>query len=64
MLSEILKKSDKTIYQISKDTGIAQSTLSEWLSGKYQPSLRNAKILADYLGIAIEDFIKDSKCVR
>lgn len=32
--AELLVKNNKTAYQVAKETGIAQSTLSEWKSGR------------------------------
>ena len=31
---ELLKKTGKTSYQVSKDTGIGQNTLSNWKTGR------------------------------
>lgn len=46
-------------YQVAKETGIAQSTLSDWKSGRSNPKLDKLKKLADYFGVSIEYFIKD-----
>ncbi len=37
--AELLAKTDKTMYQVAKDTGIATSTLSEWKKGTYKPKV-------------------------
>jgi len=58
---ELLEKSGKTSYQVSKDTGIAQSTLSDWKSGISTPKIDKLMILADYFGVPLEYFVKDSK---
>lgn len=55
---ELLTKSGKTPYQVGKDTGIAQSTLSEWKSGKSKPKADKLKILADYFGVTVDYFLK------
>ena len=36
---ELLDKYGKTAAQVSKETGVASSTLSEWKKGKYTPKL-------------------------
>jgi len=54
----LLTKSGKTPYQVSKDTGIAQSTLSEWKSGKSKPKADKLKILADYFGVTVDYFLE------
>ena len=56
--AELLKKSNKTAYQVSKDTGIAQSVLSDWKNGRSQPKVDKLKILADYFGVSIEYFLE------
>lgn len=44
---ELLKKTGKTSYQVSKDTGIGQNTLSNWKTGRSKPKIEKIKILAD-----------------
>lgn len=57
--SELLSKFNKTAYQVSKDTGIAQSLLSDWKLGKIKILGANKlKILADYFGVSIEYFLE------
>ena len=55
---ELLKKTGKTSYQVSKDTGIAQSTISEWKSGRSKPKVEKLKILADYFGVDVGYFLE------
>lgn len=61
--AELLAKTNKTAYQVSKDTGIAQSLLSDWKLGKIKILGANKlKILADYFGVSIEYFLE--QCSR
>ena len=56
---ELLDKFNKTTYQVSKDTGIAQSIFSEWKSGRIRTlGADKLKILADYFGVSIEYFLE------
>lgn len=55
--AELLDKYNKTAYQVSKDTGIAQSVLSDWKTGRSKPKADKLKILADYFGVSIEYFL-------
>ena len=56
---ELLNKFNKTAYQVSKDTGIAQSILSEWKSGRIKIlGAEKLKILADYFNVPIEYFLE------
>lgn len=54
----LLSKTDKTPYQVSKDTGISQSVLSDWKNGKSQPKVDKLMILADYFGVDIKYFLE------
>lgn len=54
---QLLDKTRKTSYQVSKDTGISTATLSSWKNGNYIPKLEKLKVLADYFGVSIEYFI-------
>lgn len=57
--AELLVKADKTTYRVSKDTGIAQSLLSDWKLGKVKTlGADKLKILADYFGVSIEYFLE------
>lgn len=57
--AELLEKTNKTAYQISKDTGIAQSVLSEWKTGRIKMlGVDKLKILADYFDVRIEYFLE------
>ena len=54
---ELLKKTGKTSYQVSKDTGIGQNTLSNWKTGRSKPKVEKLKILADYFGVDVRYFL-------
>lgn len=59
--SDLLDKTNKTTYQVSKDTGIAQSVLSDWKRGRSNPKVDKLKTLADYFGVSIEYFLSEEK---
>lgn len=56
---ELLDKTNKTAYQVSKDTGISQSVLSDWKRGRSNVKIDKLKILADYFGVSIEFFLEE-----
>lgn len=56
--AELLEKTNKTAYQVSKDTGIATATFTEWKKGTYKPKADKLKTLADYFGVSIEYFLE------
>lgn len=53
----LLKKKGVSVYKVSKDTGISQSTLSDWKTGRSSPKIDKLKILADYFDVSIEYFL-------
>lgn len=57
-IKALLDKSNKTSYQISKDTGISQTAFSNWKSGRSEPNLESLKKLADYFNVSIEYFLE------
>lgn len=56
--AELLEKTHKTAYQVSKDTGIGENTFSYWKNGRSNPKIDKLKILADYFGVPIEYFLE------
>ena len=54
----LLSKTNKTIYRVAVDTGIATATLYDWRDGKSRPKVDKLKIIADYFGVSIEYFLK------
>lgn len=54
----LLDKTNKTTYQVSKETGISQTAFSNWKSGRSAPSLESLKKLASYFDKPIEYFLE------
>ena len=55
---DLLRKTGKTSYQVSKDTGIGENTLSNWKTGRSKPKVDKLKILADYFGVDVGFFLE------
>ena len=51
---ELLGETSKTTYVMCKDTGLRQSAISAWKSGKTRPSSRTFQVIADYFGVNVE----------
>ena len=49
----LVKESNKSLTEISHETGISYSTLGNYNQGTRTPKKENAKILADYFGVSI-----------
>lgn len=60
----LLEKTKKTSYQVSKDTGIAQSTLADWKAGKSNPKIDKLQTLSRYFDVPLSYFLEDTteKC--
>ena len=57
-IEKLMTERGITAYQVSKDTGIAQSSLSDWKAGKSKPGVENLLILARYFGVPMEFFLQ------
>lgn len=55
--SQLLQERNKTAYQVAKDTGITQTTLSDWKRGKCTPKVDKLMILANYFGVDVNYFL-------
>lgn len=58
---ELLQKNNTTPYQVSKATGISQSSLSDWKTGRAKPKADKLLILAEYFGVTVDYFLKESE---
>lgn len=56
---ELLQKNNVTPYQVSKATGISQSSLSDWKTGRAKPKADKLLILANYFGVTVDYFLKE-----
>lgn len=55
---ELLTRSGKTTAQVCRDTGISESTISNWKNRGGKLSVDNLKTLADYFHVSIEYFLE------
>ena len=61
IFEDLLKINKTTVYRVSKDTGIAASTFSDWKSGRSVPKLDKIKIIADYFGVSLESMLSGAR---
>lgn len=54
IFEQLLQERGITSYKVSKDTGVTQSTLSDWKRGRSTPKTDNMKKIADYFGVTID----------
>ena len=58
---ELLKKHNVTAAQVAKETGISQSTLSEWKHGNYRPKADKMQKIANYFGVSVSYLIGETE---
>jgi transcriptional regulator with XRE-family HTH domain len=56
---KLLEENNVTSYQVAKETGIAQSTLSDWKNGLYNPKVDKLLVLANHFGVSVDYFLKE-----
>jgi transcriptional regulator with XRE-family HTH domain len=56
---KLIEKKGITPYRVAKDTGIATATLTAWKNGDYIPKLDKIQKIADYLGVTLDELIKE-----
>ena len=56
-LKALIDKSGETVYRVSKETGISQTAIHEWMEGTYTPKLENLRLLADHFKVPLSYFI-------
>ena len=61
VFERLLEENHKTVYQVSKDTGVATATLSEWKAGTYQPKIDKLMLIADYFNVPVTVFLEEKK---
>lgn len=52
IFKQLLQNNGVTAYQMSKDTGISESLISNWKSGRQLPKYDSLNILADYFKVS------------
>lgn len=57
----LLEEHDITAYKVSKETGIATATLTEWKNGTYTPKVDKLMLIAKYFDVPIEYFLTDEE---
>lgn len=54
IFSKLLQIHGITPYKVSKETGVSQSTLSDWKRGISTPKQDKLQKIADYLGVSLD----------
>jgi transcriptional regulator with XRE-family HTH domain len=54
IFERLMKAKGFTAYKVSIETGVAQSTLSDWKNGKSKPKQDKLQRIADLFGVSLE----------
>ena len=61
IFESLLKMHNLTVYKVSKATGIAQSTFSDWKSGRSTPKADKLKKIADFFDVSVSYLLGDDE---
>ena len=50
----LLLKNNVTPYKVAKQTGVTQTALSNWKTGRSTPTIKTLKKIADYFGVSVD----------
>lgn len=54
IFEQLLQSFGVTAYKVAKETGVTQSTLSDWKRGRSTPKADNMKKIADYFNVSVD----------
>lgn len=54
IFADLLTQNKVTPYRVYKETGVPQSSLSEWKRGNSMPKIDKIQKLADYFGVTVD----------
>lgn len=57
IFEQLLNEQNLTAYKVSKETGVTQTALSNWKTGKSTPNTKTLQKLADYFGVTVDYLI-------
>lgn len=63
-LEQLLKSHSVTLYQLSKATGIAASTLSDWKKGRSTPKTDKLARIAEYFSLSLDELMGTEEGAR
>lgn len=64
VFEQLLQKHGITAYKVSKDTGVTQTSLSNWKAGRNTPSAKTLQKIADYFGVSVDYLMTGKEDVK
>ena len=62
--TQLLKTHNKTVYQVSKATGISASTFSDWKNGRSTPKADKLARIADFFSVSLDELLGTGTGIR
>ena len=59
----LLKARGATVYRVSKETGIAASTFTDWKNGRSSPKAEKLLRIAAFFGVSLDDMLGDGRTI-
>ncbi len=59
---QLLQENSVTPYRVSKETGVTQTTLSDWKTGRATPKTATLQKIADYFNVSLDWLTGSSEC--
>lgn len=63
IFEQLMREKGVTAYRVYKETGISQTTLSDWKRGLYTPKQDKLQKIADYFDVSLE-YLMTGQCSR
>ena len=57
--ARLLQENGVTPYRVHNETGVSQSTLSDWKNGKSVPKIDKLQLIADYFEVPVSYLLED-----
>lgn len=54
VFEQLLQSHGVSSYKVSKDTGVTQTSLSNWKTGRSTPTTKTLQRIADYFGVTVD----------
>ena len=54
VFEQLLQSHGVSSYKVSKDTGVTQTSLSNWKAGRSTPTTKTLQRIADYFGVTVD----------
>ena len=58
-LTQLIKARGWSTYRLAMESGLSQSTVSGWITGRTNPTLKHLEQICDLMGISLEEFFRE-----